>query len=154
MQQAGYHQLNMLAHQFRTELEERDNDLLTVLKSMDTATKAPSQQTQTVLSTITPVTHQANATSTDVQMEMIALVRKTEANLATCPPTKTRSTTRPKKGRKTLDNATFPRNYTSKYCWTHGGCGHESQTCEAKATGHKDEATFSNRMGGSNAYCT
>ena len=154
MQQAGYHQLNMLAHQFRSELEERDNDLLTVLKSMDTATTAPSQQSQTAVSTITPVTHQANATSTDVQMEMIALLRKIEANLSTCPPTNTRTTTRPKKGRKTPDNATFPRNNTSKYCWTHGGCGHESQTCEAKATGHKDEATFSNRMGGSNTYCT
>ena len=119
---------------------------------MDTATTAP---TQSGMSTLTPMTHQANAaTNTDVQMEMIALLRKIEANLSTCPPANTRNPTRPKKGRKTPDNATFPRNNTSKYCWMYGGCGHDSPNCEAKATGHKDEVTFENCLGGSNAYCT
>ena len=38
------------------------------------------------------------------------------------------------------------------YCWTHGvtsNLRHSSASCRRKATGHKDEATFSNRMGGS-----
>ena len=38
------------------------------------------------------------------------------------------------------------------YCWTHGvtsNLRHTSASCRRKATGHKDEATFSNRMGGS-----
>ena len=42
----------------------------------------------------------------------------------------------------------------SKYCWTHGAWGHISKDCKRKTTGHKDEATFANRMGGSNFYCT
>jgi hypothetical protein len=42
----------------------------------------------------------------------------------------------------------FPGNY----CWTHGHCcskQHTSATCRNKAPGHKDEATCSNTMGGS-----
>ena len=59
-----------------------------------------------------------------------------------------------KKGRKTPDNPSFSRNTTDKYCWTHGGCAHESANCKAKAQGHKDGATFENKMGGSKAFCT
>jgi hypothetical protein len=40
------------------------------------------------------------------------------------------------------------------YCWTHGrwvSQHHTSATCGSKATGHKDNATSANTMGGSNA---
>jgi len=40
------------------------------------------------------------------------------------------------------------------YCWTHGhrlSANHTSATCNAKAAGHKDAATASNTMGGSDA---
>ena len=56
--------------------------------------------------------------------------------------------------RKTPDNASFNRRTTNKYCWTHGGCSHTSAECKAKANGHKDEATFENKMGGSKAFGT
>jgi hypothetical protein len=39
------------------------------------------------------------------------------------------------------------------YCWSHGtttNLNHNSQTCNYKKEGHKDEATINNRMGGSN----
>ena len=39
--------------------------------------------------------------------------------------------------------------YYSKYCWTHAGCGHFGLGCKHKKEGHKDEATFRNKMGGS-----
>ena len=45
-----------------------------------------------------------------------------------------------------------PRRY-HKYCWTHGACAHDSPQCKSKKTGHKDEATFQNKMGGSTANC-
>ena len=45
------------------------------------------------------------------------------------------------------------RARTDKYCWTHGACGHKGKRCKNKAAGHKDEATFSNKMGGSTAFC-
>ena len=40
-----------------------------------------------------------------------------------------------------------------RYCWTHGCCTHWGRTCPQKASGHKDDATFRNRMGGSNENC-
>ena len=46
-----------------------------------------------------------------------------------------------------------PRTIFSKYCWTHGAWHHNSRDCKFKAEGHKDTATFVNRMGGSNESC-
>lgn len=37
----------------------------------------------------------------------------------------------------------------SLYCWSHGLCNHRSSRCRNKADGHQDNATFNNRMGGS-----
>ena len=36
-----------------------------------------------------------------------------------------------------------------EYCWTHGVCRHKGKGCPNKRKGHKDDATFDNRMGGS-----
>ena len=41
----------------------------------------------------------------------------------------------------------------SIYCWTHGACGHGSAACNSKLTGHQDNATFQNKMGGSTNQC-
>ena len=46
-----------------------------------------------------------------------------------------------------------PRTIVTKYCWTHGGCGHKSTDCKNPGTGHKREATFTNKKGGSTEYC-
>ena len=54
--------------------------------------------------------------------------------------------------RKTPDNASYNRNVTNKYCWTHGACGNTFHKCNSKASGHQDAATLENRMGGSNAF--
>ena len=40
-----------------------------------------------------------------------------------------------------------------RYCHTHGCCNHWGCNCKDKAPGHKDDATFRNRMGGSNLNC-
>ena len=58
-----------------------------------------------------------------------------------------------KKKRKTPDNPSLNRRTTSKYCWTHGGCAHNSNECTVKAEGHDDEATFADKRGGSKAFC-
>ena len=40
-----------------------------------------------------------------------------------------------------------------RYCWTHGCCEHWGRNCASKKRGHKDDATFRNRMGGSSENC-
>lgn len=37
----------------------------------------------------------------------------------------------------------------NKYCWTHGLCTHTSAKCRNRAQGYKENATLTNRMGGS-----
>ena len=38
----------------------------------------------------------------------------------------------------------------NRYCWTHGLCTHTSAECRNRAEGHNEQATLTNRMGGSN----
>ena len=66
------------------------------------------------------------------------------------PRTSNRSTHNPK---KTPDNPPFSRKVTNLYCWTHGGCAHESSKCNSKSTGHRNEATFENKLGASKGFC-
>ena len=40
-----------------------------------------------------------------------------------------------------------------KYCWTHGAGKHDGYGCTRPAVGHKKEATFENKMGGSQKHC-
>ena len=39
------------------------------------------------------------------------------------------------------------------YCWTHFACAHTGKDCNNKNEGHKDDATFTNMMGGSKKNC-
>ena len=45
------------------------------------------------------------------------------------------------------------RRNISKYCWSHGACAHTSRDCNNKRSGHKDNASFSNKLGGSTRFC-
>ena len=40
-----------------------------------------------------------------------------------------------------------------RYCWTHGCCTHWGKDCANKKRGHKGNATFKDRMGGSDLNC-
>jgi hypothetical protein len=40
------------------------------------------------------------------------------------------------------------------YCWTHGNCSHPSRSCENKAEGHIDTATYDSMQGGNEYRCT
>jgi hypothetical protein len=50
-------------------------------------------------------------------------------------------------------NAQQRKRNVSKYCWTHGACAHDGTECNQPAAGHKPNATFANKMGGSIRYC-
>lgn len=59
------------------------------------------------------------------------------------------------KGGKNLNYDVNPKNglLWKRYCWTCGCCPHWSKNCAQKKSGHKDDATFRTRMGGSNKHC-
>ena len=41
----------------------------------------------------------------------------------------------------------------TKYCYSHGVCGHESKEYKYKKDGHKNNATFTHKIGGSTEFC-
>ena len=51
----------------------------------------------------------------------------------------------------TIQQTSLPqkKKHQMFYCWTHGACFHKGAQCRNKASGHIDNATFSNRQGGS-----
>ena len=165
MQQAGYHHANSLAQQIRTDLTNRDTDIMSIITSaIEQASLAgqPPSLSGSSLSdmTHTTPTHQANAVTSDpVQLEILKLLQKIQQdNAANASPTTQTPAHHPQRSRrpprKTPDNATFPRRKVDIYCWTHGGCAHTSVSCSQQAPGHQPGATFADRKGGSNAYCT
>ena len=153
MQQAGYHHAHMLANQLREDMDARNSDLMSVLQTALEAQSIAPAATATTTSTLTPQTHQVNAATTDkVQLEILQLLQQMQKDMQTTRVPA--QATKARKGRKTPDDASFPRKKTDQYCWTHGACAHPSPSCNTKAQGHQDTANFKNRMGGSNAYCT
>jgi hypothetical protein len=88
----------------------------------------------------------ANLALTTSNTMLTAANKKLSEALAKTPAPTTPGTPRPPRP----VNKPFPGNY----CWTHGhrvSQNHTSATCGSKAAGHKDAATTSNTMGGSDA---
>ena len=161
MQQAGYHHANMLAEAMKSDMERKNDEVISILQDVLSKSTAATE-IESQLSA--PSAHVANATSSDaIQLQMIQLLQQTQQDMKTCLIATTNQhnntsspappTPQPKRYRKTPDNCTFFRRLTEKYCWTHGGCNHFGKDCKTKAPGHKDDATLENKMGGSKAYC-
>ena len=159
MQQAGYHQVNLLASKLREDLANQNNKPMTLLHTaIDTESQTAPTVASTQVSAFTPATQQVNAATTNmVQLEILKLLKYLQAKL---PSTMTAPTPAPApaprqrcQGKKTPDDSTYPRRDTSKYCWTHGACGHDSPNCNRQAIGHQTNATFENKLGGSKAHC-
>ena len=95
-----------------------------------------------------PAVLQANAATTDPTVlnltQMVAALQQQINQMSgqlSAPPVPS-SSTNPRTGKQ-----------WKRYCWTHGCCNHWGRDCNNKTTGHKDDATFRNRMGGSDANC-
>ena len=44
-------------------------------------------------------------------------------------------------------------DFYNRYCWSCGGCDHWGRKCAHKKQGHKDNASFRNKQGGSVDNC-
>ena len=134
---------------------------MTVIQSaLETLSATPSLAPSDISMSSSTVQHQANTIESDpVQLEVLKLLQQMQQTMK-APNLQTDNggyNNNGKRGRrqplKTPDNASYNRNVTNKYCWTHGACGHTSHECNSKASGHQDAATLENHMGGSNAFC-
>ena len=152
MKQAGYHHANHLAAEIREELRESQMQMLALARNttyleddeLNVHQEAqPSSQNNANAIMQNNIQYQTAELLQSLQKDLKLLTEQLKGNQN---PNK-----RP--NRKTPDNPTFTRTETSKYCWTHGACNHNSNECSRQATGHKKEATKTNKLGGSAAFC-
>ena len=157
MVQAGFHQINHIASEMREEFLQTRMELanMTAMMRQSEEEEQETQQMETV-----PVSESVNLSAeNNYQMEMLKLLRSMQNEINTLKQgnnsnsSKTTSNRNKGKKQKTPDNPSFTRRVTTSYCWTHGGCAHDSASCTARAQGHKDNATFDDKKGGSKAFC-
>ena len=157
MQQTGYRHANMLAQQLQTNLDNQQSEMLAMVQSMVPVAQESAAEQHNVEQQV------ANAAVTSVQQQMFEILQATQVTQNATATNNGGNTnnnngggenSRRQLNRRTPDNVTFARQDTSKYCHTHGGCNHYSSECNRRAPGHKTNATFTDRMGGSNAFCT
>ena len=154
MLQPGQHHANLLVSQIRDDMHTRNAEVMQLIQTVLTENENENEENEESEGNNV---NSVNATVKDnVQVEMLRILR----NIATNINNNNNNNSQNGQGggarrrpRKTPDNANFHRRVTNKYCWTHGGCAHNSTACTRKANGHQDNATFTNRMGGSNAFC-
>ena len=160
MVQAGFHQMNNIAHDIREEFMQTRTELANMaalLKAVDDNSQSTHSTEASTVSDISSIKESVSNTSElNVQLEMMKLLKSMQneiANLSKNNSGNNNNGNNTRKGRKTPDNPSFTRNKTDQYCWTHGGCAHAGNKCTNKAPGHKDAATFDDKMGGSKAFC-
>ena len=85
----------------------------------------------------------ANAT-TDVNAALLLLLQQMRNDMVAA---------KPGNGKRNDRSGGQGRRNTSKYCWSHGACAHESKDCRSPKPGHQKEATFENKMGGEEKFC-
>ena len=95
-----------------------------------------------------------NVTTQDkFQLKMLKILQNIEENFSDRPTSRISNQTPGKTRKKWYNEGGKHRRYTSKYCWTCGATNHKGSGCRFKKEGHKDSATFDNKMGGSTAFC-
>ena len=157
--QASFQQMNHIAKEMREEFHHTRTELanmVALMKNVDDDTQyTTSTSPSTMSGNSSSFEDVANATiEPNVQTELFKLLKEMQNEIATLRNgSQSGNHTRKKSYKKTPDNPSFTRRQTDKYCWTHGGCAHGSNECTAKAQGHKTNASFANKMGGSKAFC-
>ena len=147
MKQAGYHHTNHLAAEIREEIQHSQMQMLALAQNLkQEEEEEDDKQTNSANAVVqTSVQQQTNELLLSMQESLKLLAEQLKKDKT--------SKFKKRTNKKTPDNPPFSRTDTSKYCWTHGCCNHNSNECSRKAEGHKNEATKSNMMGGSKAFC-
>ena len=147
-------QINSMTHTLMHEIQsERSQYLNAMSASEDRLLRAFEVATPSVASTAAstltsnPPPLSVNATLQDtVSLEVLKLLKEIKGALSV----QNNSGNTNRKGK----NQKRHRPDVSKYCWTHGAWNHLGKDCRWKKDGHKDDATFQNKLGGSSDCCS
>ena len=159
MRGSAFNQANATVEALSREMGDLRNDLIESINSLSTVTPPteilpPSNPT---LLTLPPVEQQQEMNATISNHTMIEAIAQLQQQMLELMQSNNRSSNTSQRSTNTQRNngggARYTRSNTSKYCWSHGACAHSSSECNDKKEGHKNNATFANKMGGSTAYC-
>ena len=160
MQQAGYHHANMLADQFRADLQLQGTEMLTLVQSMANIDNNPPIDEAQPPPQSPPVPVSNTVMQDNVQVGILRFLRDiANQNENNCQRGRDGQEGRDGRGGGTNRNCHTPENVnvarrlTTLYCHTHGGCNHVSADCTSKVPGHKGNTMMENRMGGSSTFC-
>ena len=150
MAQAGFHHANLLAAEIRSELQNNQEKMFSVMRTITHSDNEPEieheiPQESANISTHLSVQTETLKVLTELQQQLKSLTNEVKINKG--------GGVKQRQYKKTPDNPSFTRANTDFYCWTHGACDHNSNACTRQAPGHKNNATKDNKQGGSKAFC-
>ena len=128
-----------------------------IIAALSTTVSSSSNSSSTATNSLSSPTKQiVNVASNDaIQVEILKLLKQIKGEMK--PEMKPKREPRNQKNNTNNNNKKqkFKRRRTniSNYCWSCGAWNHPSSKCRNKKEGHRDEATFENKMGGSLLYC-
>ena len=123
MRNSAFQHANFVANEVRADIARTHDSIMQALAGQTNETEEEPEP---------ELAEQANATMQDAtQLAILQLLKQIQADMKQSKP----------KDRKKF------------YCWTHGACAHKSTDCRNKREGHKDNATFNNKMNGSTKGC-
>ena len=150
MRQAGFQTANNLATRVMSELSDLETRVMNAIEEREPPIPTPPPPPPTP-SHIEQPTEQAFAMNTFAP-GMMELMERMSARMDAMELA-TRNTNTNTTTTNNNNSQRYTRTNTSDYCWTHGACAHKSKVCTRKRSGHKDNATLANKMGGSTYYC-
>ena len=139
MRSTAFHQAHQVAADLTKNFHQMRDDVIAAMNSLTIHQADPQENTSpSATSTINA------ATSTNTQL--MTAIQKLHQQLQSMSTTLTNGSNG--------NGSRQRRRNVSKYYWSHGACTHASRDCKKKKPGHKDDATFDDKMGGSTYYCS
>ena len=144
MQQPSFHQANLIRDDMYTEVSSMKDDIISAIE-MEKENAPPMESANAVR----PETNQVQL---DVLTSMAASLKALTERMEAFETQAHNRTSKNQPRTSPVTDVPFWELTTNKfhYCWS---CGnnptHPSSNCTQKKEGHKDEATYANRMGGS-----
>ena len=159
MRSTNFHQANQVT-QLQAELNQMRDEIVTGMNTLAAAHQADMDEIIAHPTPPVPPVAQANAT-TDVNAEVLQVLRMMQSQMANWNSPNNHQDGRDRNrvqgqrngGRGTGTPRFRARRNINHYCWTHGACAHDGSQCTNTNTGHKRDATFEDKKGGSTYYC-
>ena len=143
LRQAGYHQANLvdeIVERLQSTRAEEDNQRMEEMLVNAAMANTGGTQDPTMIPQIL------------AQMQAMMTAMQTNTNQNQNAQGGGRPNNRPRRPNTGPRQGQPPQAlpaWINKYCWTHGCCNHHGNACDNKAPGHKDNATKTNKLGGS-----